>query len=122
MDAKASFASAAPLHHVAGADRKSAWKAICERTHGNPLLGKIPGRAINARSTLRFRDTAANAGDCCGSLWTGPQTTASGAVRRYRRGRGDCSNVETAVARQVLERRLGPGAQMLDHLGGGERP
>src|SRR5262249_6295271 len=94
----------------------------------------------NVRTPRRFRDSAATVTDFCESLWTrspcsecvrsGPDVRSSGTSAelsaRSRDLRGaralKLSKVEAVVPRQGLERRLGSGAEMLDHFGGCQRP
>src|SRR5262245_62750781 len=51
-----------------------------------------------------------------------PPRIKSGAAFSGSCSSADGSELEAVVARQVLERRFRPRAEMLDHLGGGERP
>src|SRR5262245_14131156 len=116
MDAKPSLASAVALDHIAGADWKPAWKTIDRRTHQKNLLRNSRYCRSNGGSARQFRDRQATGRYSCESLWKkgceGPRGTPTGAG----------SELEAVVARQVLERRFRPRAEMLDHLGGGERP
>src|SRR5262249_12401162 len=70
----------------------------------------------NGGSARQFRDRQATGRYSCESLWKkgceGPRGTPTGAGL----------DLEAVVARQVLERRFRSRAEMLDDLGGGERP
>src|SRR5882757_270147 len=98
--------------------------------------GNFPRFGSNARAARRFRDRLMTATDSCESLWTTSITapaddpgslgvmfpTPSRQGCRWRRARAFApSKIEAVIPRQILQRGLGPSAEMLDHLGSGER-
>jgi len=135
-DAKASLFPAAALDHVARADREPAGETVCKRTHeippgSNATAGNFPAPMSKHRDgSETARRQAQISVDRCGQ---GARDPNAGQIRNSEVPQGNRvwptpdasrprSKIEAIVLRQSLERRLGPGAEMLDHFGRHQRP
>jgi hypothetical protein len=119
VDRKTAAVAAASLHHILRADRKALGQVTCEPIHDELLRISRNGAAIrvqSAGSVAVLRNRWIGVYDCgqsgkrrrCTPLWS-----------RTNREKMDCgrSEVESILLGEHFQRRFGPGAEMLDHLG-----